>query len=349
MFENNTYENILERVLGRVKTDVDKRQGSVIYDACAPACAELAQAYIALENALDAAFADTAPREYLIRRAKEAGIAPYPATYSVCRGVFDTEIPIGTRFNIDKINFYAEEKLSDFEYRMRCETAGEEGNRHLGNLVPVDYVPGLSRASLTEVMIAGEEEEATEDFRQRYFEAVQSSAFGGNKAHYRQIVKEMEGVSMAKAERGARGGLVDVYITTPDFTPPSEELLKAVKERLDPTGQEGTGAGLAPIGHIVSVHPAKTEPINIKTEISVKQDYSKDEIAITIKEKLNEHLKIANADWERGSITIYSAQLLVEILDISGIENIASLTVNGGSYVKIPADSLVSLGNVEVV
>ncbi len=349
MFEENTYENILERTLKRVKSDVDKRQGSVIYDACAPVCAELAQAYISLENALDAAFADTAPREYLIRRAREAGISPYPATYAVCRGVFDTEIPIGTRFNIDKINFFAEEKLSDYEYRMRCETAGEEGNRHLGNLVPIDYVSGLSQARLTEVIIAGEDEEDTEEFRQRYFEAVRGSAFGGNKAHYRQTVKGMEGVMMAKAERGALGGLVDVYITTPDFTPPSEELLKSVKERLDPSDQEGMGAGLAPIGHKVSVHPAKTTAIDIKTAITVKQDYTREEIAVTIKQKLSEYLKKANMDWEKGSITIYSAQLLVEILDISGIENIAYLTVNGESYVRIPADSLVSLGNVEVV
>lgn len=46
MFEENTYENILNRVLSRVDNGIDKREGSVIYSAVAPVCAELAQAYI---------------------------------------------------------------------------------------------------------------------------------------------------------------------------------------------------------------------------------------------------------------------------------------------------------------
>ena len=44
MFEENTYENILNRVLSRVDNSIDKREGSVIYSAVAPVCAELAQA-----------------------------------------------------------------------------------------------------------------------------------------------------------------------------------------------------------------------------------------------------------------------------------------------------------------
>ena len=36
----------MEAVLARVSDDVDKREGSLIYTAVAPVCAELAQAYI---------------------------------------------------------------------------------------------------------------------------------------------------------------------------------------------------------------------------------------------------------------------------------------------------------------
>lgn len=349
MFEEMTYEYILERALLRVSSDVDKRQGSVIYDAIAPACAELAQMYIALENTINIAFADTAPREYLIKRGREAGIEPYAATYSVCRGIFNMEIPIGTRFNIDKINFYAEEKICDYEYRMRCETPGEEGNRHIGNLVPVNYIQGLTEARLSEVIIAGENEEDTEAFRQRYFEEVQNSAFGGNRANYKAWVKEIEGVAMAKAERGGRGGQVNVYITTPDFTPPSQELLDEIKERLDPKEQEGMGAGLAPIGHVVTVLPAGVTAIDIKTEISIKQDYDIEGIKATINEKLTAYLNKVNMDWENGNITLYSAQLLVELLDISGIENILYLTINGGGFISAPSNSLMAINKLEVV
>lgn len=343
-----TYEYILKRALSRISSNVDKRQGSVIFDAVAPACAELAQIYISLENVLEASFADTAPREYLILRAKETGIKPYDATFSVCRGIFNIEIPIGTRFNIDKINFKVTEKINDNEYKLQCETAGSEGNKHLGTLVPIDYIQGLSTAELTEVIIPGEDEESTEDFRQRYFEEVQSEAFGGNASSYKTWVKEMEGVGMAKAERGSKGGYVNVYITTPDLSAPSEELLKSIKEKLDPKEQEGLGAGIAPIGHIVTVKAAEAFNISVSVTLSLNEDYTIEGIKSTIMEKLKSYINNVNKKWENESIKIYSAQLLVEILNISGINNISLLTINGGSYINVPSNSLAEISSLEV-
>ena len=52
MYENLTYERIMSRVLANVPSNVDKRQGSVIYDAVAPVCSEIAQIYVALDNCL---------------------------------------------------------------------------------------------------------------------------------------------------------------------------------------------------------------------------------------------------------------------------------------------------------
>lgn len=343
-----TYEHILNNALSRVSSNVDKRQGSVIYDAIAPACAELAQMYIALDNLLNSSFADTAPREYLILRAKEVGIEPYAATYSICRGIFNINITIGSRFNIDKINFKVIEKISENEYKLQCETAGSEGNKHLGKLVPIDYIPQLTTAELTEIIIAGEDEEDTESFRKRYFEAVQNAAFGGNKASYKNWLNQIAGVGMAKAERGASGGKVNVYITTPDLTTPSAELLSSIKEKLDPTAQEGLGAGIVPIGHTVTVMAAATMNITVKITLTLKSGYTLAGIKPTILERLNEYVKEKNKEWENGSITIYSAQLLVEILNISGIENITTLTINGSSYVTAPSNSLISITSLEV-
>ena len=40
------YDTILQRMLDNVSSKVDKREGSIIYDAIAPCAAELAQMYI---------------------------------------------------------------------------------------------------------------------------------------------------------------------------------------------------------------------------------------------------------------------------------------------------------------
>lgn len=39
MYEDMTFENIMDRCLDRVSSSIDKREGSVVYDVIAPAAA----------------------------------------------------------------------------------------------------------------------------------------------------------------------------------------------------------------------------------------------------------------------------------------------------------------------
>ena len=72
VFEDKTFESVLKSLLSKVPSSLDKREGSVIYDALAPAAAEIAQLYIDMDFTIKETFADTADREYLIRRRKGA-------------------------------------------------------------------------------------------------------------------------------------------------------------------------------------------------------------------------------------------------------------------------------------
>ena len=49
MFEEKTFEVILNEALEQVPNDVDKREGSIIYDALAPTALKLAEAYSLLD------------------------------------------------------------------------------------------------------------------------------------------------------------------------------------------------------------------------------------------------------------------------------------------------------------
>ena len=60
MFEDKTYENILQEMLNRVPDDIDKREGSVIYDALAPTAYSIADLYFELKNFIDLVLPDTA-------------------------------------------------------------------------------------------------------------------------------------------------------------------------------------------------------------------------------------------------------------------------------------------------
>lgn len=50
MFEEQTYDAILNRMLGRGADDIDKREGAIFYDSLAMAAIEIAQAYWELGN-----------------------------------------------------------------------------------------------------------------------------------------------------------------------------------------------------------------------------------------------------------------------------------------------------------
>ena len=150
------YEVILERMLSRVSTEVDKREGSIIYDAIAPAAAELAQMYITLKYNIDLVFVDTASDKYLERLANQVGIERKEATYAVKEAEFYNaednslmDINIGERFTIEDLIYKAIEKISTGKYRVQCETPGIIGNSVTGNMIPVNYIE-IGRASCRE-------------------------------------------------------------------------------------------------------------------------------------------------------------------------------------------------------
>lgn len=153
MYEDKTYEAILQEKLARVASSLDKREGSIIFDALAPNSLESAMIYVALDTVLNETFADTASRDYLIMRCAERGITPLPATCAVGIGEFSMDIPVGTRFSCDKYNWAVTEKIESLKYYLTCETAGADPNSYTGQLIPIEYIEGLATAELTSIVI----------------------------------------------------------------------------------------------------------------------------------------------------------------------------------------------------
>ena len=343
MFKDYTFEFLLDRMLSRVPKDIDKREGSVIYDALAPAAAELAQMYIDLDVILRETFADTASRQYLILRAKERGLKPYEAAKAVGRGEFNKDIPIGSRFNIDGFNFAAVRKLADGEhaYALECETAGEEPNHCLGRLTPINTINGLAKAELTEILIPGEDEEPTEDFRKRYMASFKSEAFGGNRADYKEKVNAVQGVGGVKVYRAWNGGgTVKLVIVDSAFKKPSDELVGKVQEEVDPVS--GEGLGIAPIDHIVTVSAADEELINIETDITYSEGWSFEDMKPYIEETVDKYLEELNGKWqetERAVVRI--SQIETRILDLEGVTDIGDTKINGSGSNYTAAETAV--------
>jgi len=358
MYENNTFEDILKRMLDEVPSDVDKREGSIIYDTLSPAAIELVNMYIANDGILREAFADTASREYLILRAKERGIYIKNASYAVYKGLFNVSVPIGTRFAAEGFIFSVIEEYGKndyFEYMLKCETAGKEGNSCSGcELRSVDYVNGLNYACLSELLIPGEAEEDTEEFRKRYFDEINKSAFGGNRADYVKMVKEISGTGQVKAYRTPNGGgSVTVVITDSENKTAGESLIKKVKETLDPAEYEGLGCGEAPIGHTVTVCGVREKSLSFKADIKIKDGMTitKEEAEKQASEILKNYIDEVNKKWEESSyLTVYKNRAMAELFDIAAIENVILLSINEqyGDMIKADNDEIFSFSSLSI-
>lgn len=186
----------------------------MMHNSVAPAAAELAQFYIGLDFVFSATYAATAPREYLIKRAQDRGMEPYPASAAVFRAEFNIEVPISSRFSCRDLNFIVIDRMSAADtitaksYKVRCETFGSIANGYTGALIPIEYIEGLISANLVELLIPGDDEEDTEAFRARYLAAVQSQAFGGNQADYKAKVLAIDGVSAVKVYPAWNGDII---------------------------------------------------------------------------------------------------------------------------------------------
>lgn len=343
MYEAITYEVILQRMLDAVPNSIDKREGSIIYNALAPAAVELQNMYIQLDVVLNESFADTQSRDYLIKRCAERGIIPESATKAVLQGEFNMDIPIGSRFSLDDLNYIATEKISTGVFKMEVETSGTVGNEKIGTLIPIEYIDGLTSAELTEILIPGEDEEDTEVLRQRYFDSLESQAYGGNVADYKAKTKALDGVGGVKVYPvWDGGGTVKLVIVDSTFDVPSTALIDDVQEAVDPVASAGEGLGFAPIGHVVTVAGVTGTTVNITTTITYEDGYVWADIEPYVEDIIDEYFTELSETWEDETyLVVRIAQIESRVLGITGVLDIASTTINAvAENLILDADSI---------
>lgn len=338
MFEEMTFNKLLQDKLETVSNKYDKREGSIIYDALAPNSAEDAQVYLTLAWMFLQQHGETADRENLIKIAYDTrGILPKSATHAELKGVFNTEIEIGTRFSCESLNYTVTEQLGVNTYRLECETAGTEGNKYLGKLIPIEYIPGLRSAELIEVLVYAQDEEDTETFRQRWRDAFDTTAYGGNKADYKEKIGNINGVGGVKVERATtadgeiKGGYVRCTIISSNYDVPSEELIEEIQTIIDPEVNHGEGDGVAPIGHHVTIQACKSHLINVSTMLMYDDGYEYTDLAEQINNAIDTYFMSLAKTWvdNKNGLIVRISLIESALLAIPGVIDITDTMLNG--------------------
>ena len=347
-FQNKDYDYFLRKMLDAVPDNIDKREGSIIYDALAPAALVMGQQSLDMANVIKETYIKTASGEFLDYRAIEHGTSRYPATQTEAKAkvLNDKKEPlnnvqIGDKFASigDSPIFYAVTKVNDdLTVELTAEVKGSSANSYIGQILPVTPNDLLSWAEITEITAPARDVESDDHLRARLLSSQSWIAYGGNVADYLDMTSKIDEVGAAQIYPiWNGGGTVKVVILNNDLMPASASLVQKVKNTLDPEDKQAEGYGLAPIDHAVTV--TAPEELIVNVDISVKLDdtkvtrYVKDRITKAVES----YFQSLRKDWAditqklgRGyQETIYRSKILSQVMLTEGVINAKLPSLNG--------------------
>jgi len=330
MFEGMTYEVVLEDMLSRVISDIDKREGSVIYDSLAPAAYKVAENYYYLDQFLNLIFGDTAVDTFLDRVVADHGMTRKQSTYAIRKVTTSGAVNIGTRWGIEDLVYDITALVSSNVYAATCETLGSIGNTYSGALENIDNVSGIT-ATLTDIMTSGEDEETDDNLRTRFYLQVRSTGTSGNACDYRNWALEVPGCGDAKVFPLWNGaGTVKVLVVDENMT---------INATL-PTTVHDYIETVRPIGATVTVASPTSLSINITANVMLNGTKTLAEVRTAFTTSLTSYLR--ETVFEVYSVSY--AKIGSLLLATAGVDDYSALLVNAGT-----ANITISSGQMPIV
>lgn len=374
--QEQTEENILSRMLDKVPSDIDKSEGSFIWDAQAPVAFMLSEAALWAQELLRRGFASTAASDdarfrsaELDLRTAEHGITRREAVASTGHVLFKgkpgTKVPAGT-FVATPADDVSGELAVEFvttqaalldengtaSAAIRAVTAGKNGNVSAGVIqVMFSSVSGIASVTNPEPTRSGADTESDQSLLERFYAKVRSQGTSGNKAQYMLWANEIAGVGGVEVVPLWQGpGTVGLYLLDTDKRAASADIVEAVQQHIDPT-RDGQGEGLAPAGPVVTAMPAEEVAIHIAVKVQRTQEKPStlEEIRNLIAVGTQTYLQ--QIAFNRKDPLVRYTRIAAVLLDIPIIVDYSELTINGNASqqnIEIGSGQVAVLGTVTV-
>ena len=340
-----TYENIKQRILNNIQTDIDKREGSFTQNLISPLSQELAKFYIEQEDLVNMAFVRNGFFNYLDDKCWEYGIDRKIGTSAVGEVTFEgadgTSISNGTVIYHNDLYYVVlnDADISNGKADLIVE-AYEMGKKY--NVIRntefalKENIQGVTRVYAKEDFKDGTDTETDEELRDRYFDTIKKSYTSGNVAHYEAWTTEVSGVGLCKVYPLKNGnGTVEVVITDSNMLGASSELIESVKANIEEK---------RPIGANVSVVSATEKAINITANITLASGYSVEEVKSEFTNKVTEYLK----DISFKSSYVSNARLGNLLLDTNGVFDYTEFKINNlSTNIALSDIEVPKLGTIE--
>lgn len=320
-----TKEDMLATCLSEMSDDINKAHGtSLAYMATAPLCYELELFYHALIEHVINTNILTATGSYLdiyvaqdnIQR-REAQKGEIIGAFSDIDG-FPMSMEIGTRFSTAQgesshVFVVREKEIADGQdtgyYILEAEEAGLVNNVGDGTLLPLSHVNNLGKAYVVRTIYKGSDLETDEELRARYFQSGKDRGQGGNVEHYRKMFLGEEEIGMVQVYprweidadfptiKPKILGSVKVSLVDKSGYPLSDERKQRLKAKYDPEQFEGTGIGMLPIGHKLTLTSPNLQPVNIKVQLTHSSSVTEQAVKDGVIRVLNNYMDNLALQW----------------------------------------------------
>lgn len=354
--DDNSFEKIMDRCLGnKILENVDKRPGSIIYDALAPICLELAEAYVKMDIMEEQTYLMTATGNNLDKRVYDYGLSRTPATNALRIAEFkkykmdsndnfvydnegnkiliDMDITEGARFTLPEdssITFEYTGKIDGYNI-LKCEQTGTKGNEHVGTILPLVPIKNLIEAKIISTYKPAEDEETDEELRERTINSINYRSFGGNIEDYIEKVNAIDGVGNTKVfPAWQQNGSVLLSIVDPQFNPITDEFAKNLKEQIDPEESSGQGIGIAPIGHTVTITTPVEKNVDIELTLKIEKNAIQGEITSEVRTVLQNYIQSIRKQFAQNvSLAVYRSRIIDKLFDnIGELLNVTDVLLN---------------------
>ena len=366
LFESESPEVILERVLGRMETDLQTREGSWAYDQAAPLATEIWRAMMTLDELVEAFYVNERSGPYLDAHARLFALSRREGA-AACAGIEffgrdGTDIPRDTAFFTEDGREYRLQSSLPVTIQggrakgvLTAVAVGGRYNTGPGEIVRImRTIPGLERFEV-EAAAGGADPEADAALFARLDEKRKRPPTSGNEAHYREWALSVDGVGEARVVRCWAGpGTVKVVIAGYDHKPVDGAIVTACAAYIET--QRTAGAS-------VTVVSAKAVPVDVAARVILTSAASRAAVESAFTALLDGYLtRTAFAGSAAAALldgrltpaaaassTVYAHRVEALLMSVEGVVDYSGLTINGKpENLVLDMDSVPVVGEVSL-
>lgn len=345
MLEYKTPESIKAEILAELSL-VDIREGSYTNDMVSAVALEIWKYYDGMRALLPMIYVDETSGEYIDKKAGYYGIVRKSGTKAFATmhftGTNGTIIPKGTVFlTADGLEYETAESVTIAagiaSVTVNATEVGESYNVAAGTITQqIVSTSGLTSIN-NDAAIGGTDPESDASLVERLYIYLRKPATSGNIYHYEQWALEVDGVGGVKVVPLWDGaGTVKVLIVGPDKAPVDNAVVTQCTEHIEL---------YRPIGATVTIISAEGLAINVEAEITIESTTTTVAVQAAFESSLAAYLQSIAFD----KYEIVYNRIAFMLLDIEGVIDYTSLTVNGGTInITIEDDQVPVVGTAVI-